>query len=148
MGLDVSKIKYSGTGPDYEKYHRGLVEVARDNELTPGIVLRFGELGSLIVIAVTDSTSDVNSDYYTHILTATHSDGSINKIYLRHVTNEQAEEYMSIRKPPVPPPMPNFKYTPRNKTTAEVITDNADENGMNMEDITEAIIMAEHASPT
>lgn len=137
MGLDNSKIKYSGSGPNYEKYHKGLVNVSRQHELTPGIVLEFDE-SAMIVIALTDGSTEIPESVYTHIFIVSHDDGSTNKIYLRNVSNEQAAEYMSIRKPPNPPPLPNFKYQSK-KTTAEIISDNADQNAISVDDITSAI---------
>lgn len=139
MGAAFSKITYSGTGPNYDSYHRELTMVAGNNELVPGTIIRFEKLGAMIVIAIENNSIDekkISEDYYSHILHAKHSDGSVNNIYLKAVTNDDADEYMKIRKPPAPPPMPDFRYKMPGSTTADVITETANKSGVSIHDIT------------
>jgi len=123
MGQENSKIQYSGEGPDFGKYLPGLKEAASKTEWVGGIVINFGTLDPLITIAVettddetasTGASNKIPQKYYSHILYAKSVDeNGVSKtatVYLRQVTKEEATEYMSIRKPPIPPPQPNFKY--------------------------------------
>lgn len=111
MGIENSKVKYSGEGEDFDKYLYGLTKVSEKTTWNPGLVVNVGDMDPLITIAVgTEDTAKISREHYTHILRAKHTDGSSNVIYLKKVTKEEAEEYKKIRKPPSPPVLPGFKY--------------------------------------
>ena len=153
MGQENSKINYSGEGPQLSKYLPGLKEAASKIEWESGIVLNFGVLDPLITIAVETiadgkEARDIPKKYYSHILRMEHrmNDAAvITAVYLRQVTKKEAEEYMSIRKPPVPPPQPNFKYPqprPTKKGSGERSDKQSDEQLNEIHDITSAIDIA------